>query len=123
MNEMPKLRLVPTLVGWVHPQVMVFLGKVANPLTQKMERNLPAARSLIDLLAELDEKTEGRLEDAEKRLLQSALTELRLNYLDELNKPEPSAAAADQGTAGAESDRPEAAPSSNADPAVSGEPC
>ncbi len=82
-----KPRLVDTMVGWIHPQVMVFLGKVQNPMTGKTERDLPSARLLIDLLAELEEKTEGRLEEGEKRHLKTALTELRLNYLDEMNRP------------------------------------
>ena len=89
MSENPRLRLVETLVSWMAPQVMVFLGKVMNPMTQKTERDLPAARALIDLLAELEEKTEGRLEENERKLLQKTLTELRLNYLDEVGKPEP----------------------------------
>jgi hypothetical protein len=68
---------------------MVFLGKMMNPMTGKTDRDLPAARAMIDLLAELEEKTTGRLEDDERRLLQKTLTELRLNYLDEVGKPEP----------------------------------
>jgi hypothetical protein len=91
MNSGPRLRLVDTLVSWIAPQVMVFLGKMRNPVTDKTERDLLAARALIDLLAELEEKTEGRLADDEKKLLQRTLTELRLNYLDEKEKPEPPA--------------------------------
>src|SRR5689334_9258422 len=89
MSNGPKMHLVETLVSWIAPQVMVFLGKVANPFSGKIERDLPSARVMIDLLAELEEKTEGRLEEDEKRLLQKTLTELRLNYLDEMGKPEP----------------------------------
>jgi hypothetical protein len=89
MSRSTRLPLVETLVSWLTPQIMVLLGKVMNPMTQKTERDLPSARALIDLLAELEEKTEGRLEEGEKRLLQKTLTELRLNYLDEVSKPEP----------------------------------
>src|SRR5512140_3362624 len=89
MSANPRLHLVDTLVGWIAPQVMVFLGKIQNPITQKTERDLPSARALIDLLAELEEKTEGHLEEGERKLLQKTLTELRLNYLDEIGKPEP----------------------------------
>src|SRR5512140_305520 len=89
MSANPRLHLVDTLVGWIAPQVMVFLGKIQNPITRKTERDLPAARALIDLLAELEEKTEGHLEESERKFLQKTLTELRLNYLDEIGKPEP----------------------------------
>jgi hypothetical protein len=111
MSSGPKLYLVETMVSWIAPQVMVFLGKVRNPVTDKVERDLLAARALIDLLAELEEKTEGRLADDEKKILQKTLTELRLNYLDEMGKPEPAAAKeeekpADSGEAEAPSETP-----------------
>ena len=65
---------------------MVFLGKVKNPVSDAMDRNLDAARALIDILAELQEKTEGRLDPEDQRLLQHTLTELRMNWLDESGK-------------------------------------
>lgn len=94
VTTMPKrdLPLVPTLVTMLHPQVMALLGKLSNPMTGKIERDLHAAKAWIDLLGELEEKTEGRLDDDERRLLQHTLSELRLNYLDEMKKPDPSAA-------------------------------
>lgn len=85
--------LVRLMVSWVHPQVMMFLGKVKNPTTDTMERNLDAARTLIDVLAELQTKTEGRLEAEDQRLLQYTLTELRMNWMDESNKDAAAAAA------------------------------
>ena len=78
--------LVRLMVSWIHPQVMVFLGKVKNPATDTMERNLDAARTLIDVLAELQAKTEGRLDADDQRHLQHVLTELRLNWVDESAK-------------------------------------
>lgn len=78
--------LVRLMVSWIHPQVMVFLGKVKNPATDTMERNLDAARTLIDVLAELQSKTEGRLDADDQRHLQHVLTELRLNWVDESAK-------------------------------------
>jgi hypothetical protein len=96
--------LVETMVAWIHPQVMMFLGKVKNPMTDTFERNLPAARMLIDVLAELEEKTEGRLSADEERLLRHTLTGLRLNWLDENAKPGPEggAGAGDSGRVTAE---------------------
>ena len=88
------LPLVPTLVTMLHPQVMALLGKVANPMTGKIERDLTAAKAWIDLLGELEEKTEGRLSDDERRMLAHVLSELRMNYLDEMSKPAPAPAEA-----------------------------
>lgn len=82
-------RLIAMMVESLYPQVMVYLGKIKNPMTDRIDRHLDTARMLIDVLGELEEKTEGRLTDPEKTVLQKALTELRLNYLDELNRPAP----------------------------------
>jgi hypothetical protein len=73
---------------------MIGLGKLVNPISQKTELNLDATRDTIDTLAALEVRTRGNLEPDEARLLQQALTALRMNYLEELkksgSKPEPS---------------------------------
>ncbi len=73
------------LIGLQH-QGMVALGKLMNPLTRQIDRNLEAARDTIDILAALEARTKGNLESDEARVLQQVLTELRMNYLDELKK-------------------------------------
>jgi len=62
------------------------LGKLPNPETGKTEKNLMFAKSIIDILETLQEKTKGNLSDEERKTLENALTDLRLNYVDELNK-------------------------------------
>ena len=57
------------------------LGKIAHPMTGKTEKNLEQASFVIDLLAVLQDKTKGNLTDAESRLLDNALRDLRLNYV------------------------------------------
>lgn len=61
---------------------MQHLGKVKNPLTDKMETNLDLARQSIDLLSVLSEKTKGNLSTDEDKLLKSILRDLQLNYVD-----------------------------------------
>lgn len=61
---------------------MQHLGKVKNPLTDKMETNLDLARQSIDLLSVLSEKTKGNLSPDEDKLLKSILRDLQLNYVD-----------------------------------------
>jgi hypothetical protein len=63
------------------------MGKIASPLTGKVERDLDMAKSSIDMLGMIKEKTEGNLTEDEKNLIEHALYELRLNYIDELKKP------------------------------------
>ena len=65
---------------------MMALGKLMNPLTRKVESNLEMARDTIDTLAALEARTKGNLEPDEERVLRQVLTELRLNYVDELKK-------------------------------------
>jgi hypothetical protein len=65
---------------------MMTLGKLMNPLSRKIEKNLEAARDTIDTLAALESRTRGNLEPDEARVLQQVLTELCMNYLDEVKK-------------------------------------
>ena len=62
------------------------MGKLQNPLTQKVERNLDLARSSIDMLEMLQSKTKNNLTENEEKFLEHTLYELRINYLDEVKK-------------------------------------
>ncbi len=62
------------------------MGKLKNPVTDKIERNLDQARFTIDLLDMLLVKTRGNLDEEEKRYLEAAVRELKLNYVDEVEK-------------------------------------
>lgn len=64
------------------------LGKIANPLTGKIERNLEQAKYSIDMLIMLREKTKGNLTSDEERALGEAIANLQMNYVDELKKPQ-----------------------------------
>ncbi len=55
----------------------LFLGRIPHPASGKPSVNLRAARSVIDSLEMLGEKTRGNLNQAEQRLLDTALNNLR----------------------------------------------
>jgi len=74
------------LVLGLQQAAMVALGKLMNPVSGKIERNLEAARNTIDTLAAIEVRTRGNLESDEQRVLTQVLTELRMNYLDEVKK-------------------------------------
>ncbi len=59
------------------------LGKLVNPISGKMERDLRQARVTIDMLEMIRGKTSGNLTGDEERLLDSILMELQMNYVDE----------------------------------------
>ncbi len=87
-----------SLIYSMHTAGMFQLGKMASPISGKVERDINQARYTIDLLDMLYTKTKGNLSSEEESLLKRFLSELRMNYLDELNKPatEPSAASDSQ---------------------------
>lgn len=74
------------------------LEKLVNPLTNQVERDLEQAKFSIDMLGMLEEKTKGNLTAEEQRFLQSVLSQLRLNYVDEVkkSKEEPPAAGSEK---------------------------
>jgi hypothetical protein len=74
------------LVLGLQQAAMVALGKLMNPMTGKIERNLEAAKNTIDTLGAIEGRTRGNLEPDEQRMLAQVLTDLRLNYVDELKK-------------------------------------
>jgi hypothetical protein len=63
------------------------LGGYADPATgQAMPQNLELAKQSIDILGILKDKTKGNLDAEEERLLETALYELRMRYVDEVKK-------------------------------------
>jgi hypothetical protein len=95
-------------LGLIHSfqgAAMQQMGKVPNPFTNEIERDLAQARLSIDMLEMLEERTAGNLTGEETRFLKHVLTELRLNYVAEVDEdrkagktPEAQAGAPQAGT-------------------------
>ena len=64
------------------------LGKVPHPATQKIERDIEQARISIEFLRMLQEKTEGNLSVKEQELIDNMVSDLELNFADEVRKTE-----------------------------------
>ena len=62
------------------------MGKLKHPVTDKIERNLELAKISIDTLDMLKIKTKGNLSEYEVKFLDEVIRELKLNYVDEVNK-------------------------------------
>lgn len=72
-----------------HQQIaMMGMGKIKNPATDKIEKDLQSAKYAIDTLLMLQEYTEGNLPKEVKNYLDHILNTLRLNYADEKDKKE-----------------------------------
>ncbi|HID93719.1 MAG TPA: DUF1844 domain-containing protein, partial [bacterium (Candidatus Stahlbacteria)] len=59
-EELSELRFIQ-YISILTNSGMQQLGKIMNPATGKMEKNLEAARATIELLSMLKEKTKGNL--------------------------------------------------------------
>ena len=74
------------LVYSLQSSAWFLLGKVMNPMTGKAEKDLGGAKAVIDTLLMLKNKTKGNLSANEQKLLDTALSNLELNYVEELEK-------------------------------------
>jgi hypothetical protein len=81
-NEMMFIQLVSMFQAAALQQ----MGKMKNPVTDKIERNMEQAQLSIDLIDMLKEKTKGNRSSDEEKFLSSVLQDLKLNYVDELAK-------------------------------------
>jgi len=74
------------LVFSLQSQAMMLMGKVQNPATGEVEMDLDQAGGLIDILDML--KTKCRHETPEEllKMLDGAVMDLQLNYMDEVKK-------------------------------------
>ena len=70
-----------TFVYSLSTSALVHLGEIPEPITEKMDKNLPLAKQTIDILGILQEKTKGNLTQEEENLLNNFLYDLRMRYV------------------------------------------
>ncbi|MFA6617711.1 MAG: DUF1844 domain-containing protein [Candidatus Neomarinimicrobiota bacterium] len=87
-DKMKNTQLFMGLVYSLTQSAFISLGKLPDPVSGIMERNLPQAAQTIDMLVALEDKTKGNLEEEEAKFLTHTISDLRLNYVDEVNKPD-----------------------------------
>ena len=63
-------------------QALFSLGEVENPFSKTIEQNLDQAKFTIDTLQIIKDKTSGNLTDDETKLLDTALYDLRMRYVE-----------------------------------------
>lgn len=86
MDQRKSQLLFTQLVAMFHAAAMQQMGKLKNPTTGLIERNLSQAQVSIDLLDMFREKTKGNLLPEEERFLTGIISELKLNFVDEVTK-------------------------------------
>lgn len=71
------------LIQTLGSQAIVALGIVPGPSGEKHPKDLPMGKHFIDMVALLEEKTEGNRTPEESEMLRTWLTQLRLTYVEE----------------------------------------
>ena len=96
MDRLPEMSF-DRLVQSIYMQAIIQLGGTAEA-GQTPQVDLLGARQSVDMLAVIAEKTKGNLSEAEDKLVQSALFEMHMGFL-EITQALSRQAAARQGTA------------------------
>ncbi|MFH1562043.1 MAG: DUF1844 domain-containing protein [Nitrospirota bacterium] len=74
------------LVFMLSTSGLVHLGDIPDPITNESKRNLEGTRWSIDMLALLEKKTKGNLNEQESKILTEVLYNLRMRYLEALKE-------------------------------------
>jgi len=91
-NEMTKHdHVLAGLVFSLQAAAMQQMGKIQNPMTGAVEMDLEQARGTIDVLEMLKVKCRTETPEDLLRLIDGAVMDLQLNYMDEVKKQAKSA--------------------------------
>lgn len=86
MEKDKSSELFVALVYSLQMQAMMNLGKIKNPMTDKIEKNIEGAEVSIDMIDMLLHKSKEGFTDEEKKVLETVVSDLRLNYVEEKSK-------------------------------------
>ena len=76
-------QLFDNLISSLVHSVWISLGKIKNPMSDKIERNLFAASMNIDMLDMLYKRMDGNLSEQEESYISHVLSEIKMNYIEE----------------------------------------
>jgi len=107
-REIGQDELFSYLVSTFYSSAWMQMGKMANPVTNKVEKDMEQAQFSIDLLDMLKKKTEGNLTEEESKLITRAIKELKMNYMEE--KKNERAEGKEEGEGSEESEPPKSGP-------------
>jgi hypothetical protein len=79
-SDTPVPALFSNFVMSLASATLVELGLVPDPLTQEKRKNLDHAKQNIDILSMIKQKTVGNLSSDETRLIESVLTDLKIQF-------------------------------------------
>jgi hypothetical protein len=71
-----------TFVVSLSTQALMHLGEISDPASGQVEKDLPVAKQMIDIVGMLRDKTRGNLNSSEDKLLEDILFDLRMRYVE-----------------------------------------
>ena len=82
-SKLTEQQLFDQLISSLVHTTWVSLGKIKNPMTDKIEKDIVSASIKIDMIDMLYKRMDGNLSDAEDKYLSEVLSELKMNYIHE----------------------------------------
>ena len=89
-SKLTEQQLFDQLISSLVHSAWVYLGKVKNPMNDKLEKNIDQASIQIDMLDMLFKRMTGNLSEKEDQYLSHIIRELKMNFVEEKNNPEES---------------------------------
>ena len=89
-SKLTEQQLFDQLISSLVHSAWVYLGKVKNPMNDKLEKNIDQASIQIDMLDMLFKRMTGNLSEEEDQYLSHIIRELKMNFVEEKNNPEES---------------------------------
>lgn len=87
-SKLTEQQLFDQLISSLVHSAWVYLGKIKNPMNDKLEKNVDQASVQIDMLDMLFKRMTGNLSEEEDKYLGHVIRELKMNFVEEKNKPE-----------------------------------
>ena len=89
-SKLTEQQLFDQLISSLVHSAWVYLGKIKNPMNDKLEKNVNQASVQIDMLDMLFKRMTGNMSEEEDKYLGHVIRELKMNFVEENNKPEES---------------------------------
>jgi hypothetical protein len=84
----PEISFSSFLLG-LSTQALMYMGEIPSAPGQPPHADLASAQQMIDVLAMLKQKTTGNLDPGESAMLENALFDLRMRYVELVKKGAP----------------------------------
>jgi hypothetical protein len=86
-SQLTEEQLFDQLISSLVHSAWVSIGKIKNPMNDTLEKNLDQASIQIDMLDMLFKRMSGNLSENEEQYLGHIVRELKMNFVEEKNKP------------------------------------